>query len=75
MYLTRSGRTRRHLSLGDRETFCLGPDGELPSSSPTRSSSAVARGVYGTFEGMADGGSSSYAPDEAMKAEVGGRRK
>ena len=46
MYLIKSGLTRRHLSLADRATPLLGPEGKLPScSSP---SSVVANGAYGS---------------------------
>ena len=45
MYFVISGLTMRHLSLADRATPLLGPEGKLTSSSPT-SSSAVANGVY-----------------------------
>ena len=46
IYLIKSGLTMRHLSLADRATPLLGPEGRLPSS--LTSSSSVANGIYGS---------------------------
>lgn len=77
MYLVRRGLANRHLSLADRATPRFGPEGKAPSSSPT-SSSAAARGVYGSADMAGIGGlsmSSKAGVTAYRNADGFGRRK
>jgi len=55
IYLVSRGLTNRHLSLADSARPRLGPGDKVPSSSPT-SSSALAKGVYGSADMAGAGG-------------------
>ncbi len=77
IYFGNKGFTKRHLSLAERPIPLVGPDSNLPSSSPASSSSA-ASGVYGSAD-RGGGGlrNSSYVEGakESRNAVALGRRK